>query len=156
MEKCSPDDDVNILLFSAKTEYSLNRTAERIMEHLTQQPELSVSNAAWTLQSGRSIFAYRKALILDKTWKDNPDKLLQQLGKARVYQSAQETRPVYFMFPDRAVSIREWVQNYTDLQSKPAWLQSSEVIFRTYWTFCPLKNEKICFPLYTGISSLSE
>ncbi|MET1167950.1 hypothetical protein ABWV16_23170, partial [Bacillus velezensis] len=99
MEKCSPDDDVNILLFSAKTEYSLNRTAERIMEHLTQQPDQSVSNPAWTLQSGRSVFAYRKALILDKTWKDNPDKLIQQLGKARVYHSAQGTRPVYFMFP---------------------------------------------------------
>ncbi|WP_339308746.1 amino acid adenylation domain-containing protein [Paenibacillus sp. FSL L8-0435] len=99
MEKCSPDDDVNIFLFSAKTEYSLNRTAERIMEHLTQQPDQSVSNAAWTLQSGRSVFAYRKALILDKTWKDNPDKLIQQLGKARVYHSAQGTRPVYFMFP---------------------------------------------------------
>ncbi|OPG94385.1 hypothetical protein B2I21_30820 [Chryseobacterium mucoviscidosis] len=100
MEKCSPDDDVNLLLFSAKTEHSLNRTAERIMEYLMEQPEASVSNAAWTLQTGRSVFAYRKALVVDKTWRDQPDKLMQQLQKARVvHQSAPGSRPVFFMFP---------------------------------------------------------
>ncbi|PQP85212.1 hypothetical protein C0Q44_12205 [Paenibacillus sp. PCH8] len=101
MDKCSPDEDVNVLLFSAKTEHSLNRTAERIMEHLVQQPlQQSVSDAAWTLQTGRSVFSYRKAVVLDKTWKDNPDKFMQQLGKARVYHhSAQGSRPVFFMFP---------------------------------------------------------
>ncbi|MGW7157950.1 amino acid adenylation domain-containing protein [Paenibacillus taichungensis] len=100
MENCSPDDDVNLLLFSAKTEHSLNRTAERIMEHLLEQPQTSVSNAAWTLQTGRSVFAYRKALVVDKTWRDHPEKLLQQLQKARVvHQSPQGSRPVFFMFP---------------------------------------------------------
>lgn len=100
MDQCSPDEDVNVLLFSAKSEYSLNRTAERIMEYLVQQPQPSVSDAAWTLQTGRTVFSYRKALVLDNTWKDNPDQLLQQLGQARVYRhSAQDRRPVFFMFP---------------------------------------------------------
>ncbi|WP_434756738.1 amino acid adenylation domain-containing protein [Paenibacillus amylolyticus] len=99
MDQCSPDDDVNVLLFSAKTEYSLNRTAEQIMEHLVQHPQLSVSDAAWTLQTGRTGFAYRKALVLDKSWKDDPEQFTRQLEKAKISYSPQGRRPVYFMFP---------------------------------------------------------
>ncbi|WP_123062640.1 non-ribosomal peptide synthetase/type I polyketide synthase [Paenibacillus amylolyticus] len=99
MDKCSPDDDVNVLLFSAKTEYSLSRTAEQIMEHLAQHPQLSVSDAAWTLQTGRTGFAYRKALVLDKSWKDDPEQFIRQLEKAKMVHSPQDRRPVYFMFP---------------------------------------------------------
>lgn len=99
MDKCSPDDDVNVLLFSAKTESSLNRTAERVMAHLLEHPHTSLSNAAWTLQTGRTHFSYRKALILDKGWRENSEQCMQQLEKAKIVHSPQVRRPVYFMFP---------------------------------------------------------
>nr|WP_260866418.1 non-ribosomal peptide synthetase/type I polyketide synthase [Paenibacillus xylanexedens] len=99
MEKRSPDDDVNVLLFSAKTESALHRTAERIVEHLMQHPQQSVSDAAWTLQTGRTHFPYRKALILDKSWKDDSGQYMQQLKKAKIVHSPRVRRPVYFMFP---------------------------------------------------------
>lgn len=82
-----------------------------------QHPQQSVSDAAWTLQTGRTHFPYRKALILDKSWKDDSGQYMQQLKKAKIVHSPRARRPVYFMFPGRAASIKGWEPDYINRQS---------------------------------------
>ncbi|WP_440110455.1 amino acid adenylation domain-containing protein [Paenibacillus sp. QZ-Y1] len=99
MEKSSPDDEINVMLFSAKSEYSLNETAEQIVKHLVEHSAESWSDAAWTLQKGRRRFEYRKALVVQRSWQDQPELLLKKLGEAKVHRAHAGSEPIYFMFP---------------------------------------------------------
>ncbi|WP_458460228.1 amino acid adenylation domain-containing protein [Paenibacillus sp.] len=51
-----------LLPFSAKSETALERTCDSVLQAIHALPE-QLSNAAWTLQKGRSRFMHRKALI---------------------------------------------------------------------------------------------
>ncbi|WP_223067485.1 non-ribosomal peptide synthetase/type I polyketide synthase [Paenibacillus caui] len=99
MEASSPDDDVNLLIFSAKSETSLHETADRVIDYLLHHHEQSVSDAAWTLKTGRREFIYRKALVIDDSWRDDPERVLKRLKDAPVRKAQAVRRPVYFMFP---------------------------------------------------------
>ncbi|MCP5047027.1 MAG: type I polyketide synthase, partial [bacterium] len=52
-----------LLLFSAKTSPSLDRAVDNLLKHLTENPGINLSDAAYTLQVGRNAFPHRMSLV---------------------------------------------------------------------------------------------
>ncbi|TVX91666.1 non-ribosomal peptide synthetase/type I polyketide synthase [Paenibacillus agilis] len=94
----SPDDKVNLLLFSAKSTSSLAATSNNVVNYLLHAKETSLSDAAWTLQVGRQPFTYRKSLVVNESFYSDPNHVLQALGESVVTEAALGNGPVYFMF----------------------------------------------------------
>jgi len=93
------DDSVNLLVFSAKSPAALEETSRKVMEYMLAHPELSVSDAAWTLQVGRKPFHLRKTVVINESFRQDPDYWLNQLAEAAVSDTGESTRRVVFMFP---------------------------------------------------------
>jgi amino acid adenylation domain-containing protein len=52
-----------LLVLSARSEAALGKMARNLAEHLKAHPDVSLAEVAWTLQSGRRAFRYRRAVI---------------------------------------------------------------------------------------------
>ena len=86
---------VRTLMLSARSEAALDAMSERLAQHLSAQPGLSLRAVAWTLERGRSRFAHRLAVAASTTQeavqalrqKDHLGRSRRQLG-ARVPEVA--------------------------------------------------------------------
>lgn len=56
--------DVEILALSGRNLESLKNTGQKVLDYLLSHPEISLSDAAWTLQIGRKAFDFRKTLVI--------------------------------------------------------------------------------------------
>jgi len=54
-----------LMLFSAKTAAQLQAVVQQMLAFIERQPELSLANLAYTLQTGRESMEYRMALVVD-------------------------------------------------------------------------------------------
>ncbi|HEY8984094.1 MAG TPA: SDR family NAD(P)-dependent oxidoreductase [Streptomyces sp.] len=73
VDEASGTDTVVPLPLSAKTEAALHEQAARLLTRLETDPGLSVTDAAWTLATGRTAFSERAVLVGDR------EQLLAQL-----------------------------------------------------------------------------
>ncbi|MCB0208468.1 MAG: acyltransferase domain-containing protein [Anaerolineae bacterium] len=64
----------HLLTLSAKTESALLATADRYRQHLTDNPNINVSDMCYTTQTGRSHFEHRLGLVVESA-QDMQDKL---------------------------------------------------------------------------------
>ena len=90
--------DQHLLVLSAKTEAALEKATANLADYLERQPDVSLSDVAWTLQVGRQAFACRRILIVQ----DAPQAVqaLRQPRVAPVLTGGHQggARPVAFMF----------------------------------------------------------
>ena len=54
---------VQLLTLSAKSAEALDRATERLGDHLQRHPEISLADAAFTLQTGRRVFNHRRVMV---------------------------------------------------------------------------------------------
>ncbi|RCX18754.1 amino acid adenylation domain-containing protein [Anaerobacterium chartisolvens] len=97
-QKSNQPSEVNILLFSARSESALINTSERVISYIAGHKELNLSDAAWTLQVGRGSFEYRKALVTGKQM-DN-DSLLHEFIKDRGRRVKEGRKTIVFVLQD--------------------------------------------------------
>ncbi|MGB7708826.1 MAG: aminotransferase class III-fold pyridoxal phosphate-dependent enzyme [Microcoleus sp.] len=109
LEPSSPSRPRQLLLLSAKTPSALDSATANLRSHLAQHPEINLADAAYTLQTGRQAFNYRRfAVCSDRT----PDpsqgsggegavQVLESLPPLRTATRCTESRnpAVIFMFP---------------------------------------------------------
>lgn len=87
--------DTNILVFSAKSDTALKNTCNAIMTYLNEHKDVNISDAAYTLQSGRSEFSYRKTIILSGE---------QQIeGDVKFFNEQQ--KPMVLVLPEKLYSL---------------------------------------------------
>jgi len=88
-----------LLLLSARTPTALEKASERLCDHLSQHPEQSLADVAYTLQVGRKAFPYRRLLLCH----ERPQALqaLQEAPNEGGVQGCAPPRsyPVAFLFP---------------------------------------------------------
>ncbi|MGB3265991.1 MAG: aminotransferase class III-fold pyridoxal phosphate-dependent enzyme [Microcoleus sp.] len=88
-----------LLLLSAKTPSALDAATANLRSHLDENPELDLADAAYTLQTGRQAFNYRRFAVCS----DRADavQLLESLPPLRTASRCTEARnpAVIFMFP---------------------------------------------------------
>ncbi|BCJ96174.1 hypothetical protein acsn021_37430 [Anaerocolumna cellulosilytica] len=54
-----------LILLSARTEFELNKQIKQLSEHLDNHPQINMADLAYTLQTGRTHFAYRMAFAIE-------------------------------------------------------------------------------------------
>ena len=98
LESSSPSRSAQLLLLSARTDSALATMTHNLVEHLVQQPNLNLADAAYTLQVGRKRFGHRRMLVCHDN--DAAVAALSSCDPEHVFDSVQEpqTRPIMFMF----------------------------------------------------------
>ncbi len=99
LEPSGPSRPRQLLLLSAKTQSALDSATANLRSHLAEHPELDLADAAFTLQTGRQAFNYRRfAVCSDRT---DAVQLLESLPPLRTATRCTESRnpAVIFMFP---------------------------------------------------------
>ncbi|GAA0365666.1 non-ribosomal peptide synthetase/type I polyketide synthase [Bacillus horti] len=95
----SPSDKLVILPFSAKSPTALKATSVKVVNYLLKDQQTHVSDAAWTLQVGRKPFSYRRAMVIQDDFRNDPEKALELLNAATVHEMMSTNKKIYFMFP---------------------------------------------------------
>ncbi|MEM9005304.1 MAG: type I polyketide synthase, partial [Cyanobacteria bacterium P01_F01_bin.86] len=121
-----------LLVLSAKTSSALEKATVNLAEHLKQHPNLSLANAAYTLQIGRQVFDHRKMLVCQSlddavTVLESPDS--QNPPKARRKFTRYQPpchRPIVFMFSGQGTQYLNMARE----------LYEVEVIFREIVDTC--------------------
>ncbi|WP_437524973.1 amino acid adenylation domain-containing protein [Sorangium sp. So ce726] len=94
-----PSRRCQLLVVSARTSAALERSTDRLAEHLRRVPESSLADVAFTLQRGRVPFAHRRAVVCADP--ASGAACLDRRDPARVFTQVAGKRPpeVVFMFP---------------------------------------------------------
>ncbi|MHC5731679.1 MAG: CurL C-terminal domain-containing protein, partial [Nostoc sp.] len=90
---------LHLLCLSAKTASALEKATANLITHLKEHPELDLGDVAYTLNSGRRGFNYRRMLICQDL--EDAVKTLSSLAAQQVFTNYTEIteRSVVFMFP---------------------------------------------------------
>jgi acyl transferase domain-containing protein len=89
-----------VLVLSARTTTALEQATENLIAHLQKSPELNLADVAFTLQLGRRVFPYRRAVVFDRNDRDQLVAALKARDPERVYTTYSELsdRTVVFLF----------------------------------------------------------
>lgn len=94
LEFVSEDEEHKLLIFSARTEKSLQRYQSELLKYVEKQTEISLSDLCYTLKTGRKHFTYRKALSFK-----NREALIKVLSADfPPVKSKERTNAAVFMF----------------------------------------------------------
>jgi acyl transferase domain-containing protein/acyl carrier protein len=98
-EASGPSRPWQLLLLSAHTTTALDKMTKNLVEHLKNNPPLSLADVAYTLQRGRKAFHQRRMLVCQSL--EDAIAALESLHPRRVLTHYQEPshRDVVFMFP---------------------------------------------------------
>ena len=95
----SPGASPQLLLWSAKTDEALTQTSLNLKAHLAQNPDLSLPDVAYTLQSGRNVFNHKRFLIASTV--SEAIEVFDSTHQNAIQESVQKavSRDIVFMFP---------------------------------------------------------
>jgi len=88
----------HLILLSAKTETALDKMTENLADYFNQNPDINLADAAYTLQTGRRLFKYRRKLVCSSTAEAAEALSSGNTRKTRTFAAGDEERPVIFMF----------------------------------------------------------
>ncbi len=91
----------HLLLLSAVTQPALDRMTQNLANHLETNPDLNLTDAAFTLQTGRKRFPFRRKLVCSDTG-EAVERLTGSASRGMQTTHAkpgEEERPVIFLFP---------------------------------------------------------
>ncbi|HEY6328405.1 MAG TPA: beta-ketoacyl synthase N-terminal-like domain-containing protein, partial [Blastocatellia bacterium] len=91
--------DLQLLLLSARTPESLDRVTNNLLSSLKNNPEIDLSDIAYTLQVGRSTFNHRRILVAGGISDAIEALQNQQSGRVVTTTSEAHAPAVVFMFP---------------------------------------------------------
>jgi acyl transferase domain-containing protein len=120
-EPSGPSRPWQLLVLSAKTPSALETATANLTAHLKTHPELTLADVAYTLQTGRRAFSYRRMLICRDL--DDAVRTLEPPISMRVptrwLDSVQESRQrsVVFMFPGQGTQYGQMARELYDKES---------------------------------------
>ena len=150
-EPSGPSRSEQLLPLSAKTPEALDRMRANLANHLRSCPDANLADVAFTLQTGRSEFVHRHAVVCNST--GQACSLLESPTPQRVFSARQEHKdpPVVFMFPGQGAQFA----------GMGADLYESEDVFRDVVDRCaetlrPILNEDLREVLFPGPENKEE
>jgi len=115
-----------LLVLSARTRTALDAMTARMAQHLETTPSISLADACFTLQVGRTRFPHRRMLVCSS--KEEAIKGLRGEGGQNYVTSFEElaTRPVTFMFSGQGSQYARMGRG----------LYETQPVFRRHMDFC--------------------
>jgi acyl transferase domain-containing protein/glutamate-1-semialdehyde aminotransferase len=92
-----PNRAEQLLVLSARSSEALDRTAERLRDHLAADTETPLADIAYTLQAGRRRFGHRRAVVAAS--RDEALRLLANGASGGSEEQERQQSPVVFLFP---------------------------------------------------------
>ncbi|ESA35628.1 polyketide synthase, partial [Leptolyngbya sp. Heron Island J] len=88
-----------LLAVSAKTSPALDASTTKLAQYLNSSPEQNLANVAYTLQTGRKVFAHRRIAVCQSV--EDAQQVLSSEASPRLLtrQASQEAQTIIFMFP---------------------------------------------------------
>lgn len=136
--------DSQLLLLSAKTESGLEQATARFREYLRANPDLSLPDAAYTLQIGRRAYKHRRMLVSSSV--EEALELLDILPPERVYSRVgdNEQPRLVFMFPGQGA---QYVNMGLDLYSRePEFREAADRCFDIIRPLMDVDLKALMFP----------
>ncbi|MEH2405211.1 beta-ketoacyl synthase N-terminal-like domain-containing protein [Nostoc sp.] len=140
-----------LLVLSAKTANALEQATNNLITHLKEYPELNLGDVAYTLNSGRRGFNYRRMLICQDL--EDGVESLSSLAAQQVFTNYTEIteRPVVFMFPGQS-------SQYVNMARE---IYETETVFREQVDYCseilkPLLGLDLRHIIYPSESKIDE
>jgi amino acid adenylation domain-containing protein len=139
-----PSRKYHLLSLSARSQAAVDAATANLAGHLTVHPELSLADVAYTLQTGRHQFNYRRFVVC----RDRAE-ALAQLGAERVKDHpalvpARHNPPVVFMFPGQgAQRVNMGRELY---ESEPLYRETVDACARALTTDLGLDLREVLFP----------
>ncbi|HYN21944.1 MAG TPA: amino acid adenylation domain-containing protein [Thermoanaerobaculia bacterium] len=98
-EPSGPSRPFQLLLLSAKTATALETLTHTLANHLREHPDQPLADIAFTLQTGRKVFANRRFVVSESA--DDAALALQEMEPDRIVSGYREAgeRSVAFLFP---------------------------------------------------------
>ena len=88
----------HLLTLSARTETALEAATDNLAKHLKAHPDINLADAAWTLHTGRRVFAHRRTLVCRTT--EDAAQALQTRDQSLATKTLTGQPPsVAFLFP---------------------------------------------------------
>ncbi len=118
--------EYRLILLSAKTQSALEQMTTNLVDHLKENPDLRLADAAYTLQVGRKVFPHRRMLVVSDV--KEVIRALSSPGSEKVltFQQEKDNRSAVFMFPGLGAQ-------YVNMGLE---LYQSEMIFRQEMDRC--------------------
>ncbi|HEX6199631.1 MAG TPA: beta-ketoacyl synthase N-terminal-like domain-containing protein, partial [Thermoanaerobaculia bacterium] len=103
--EAAPGRGAGLLVVSAKTEAALERATESLARHLRERPEVPLGDAAWTLQTGRRAFPWRRAVVAGT--REGAPEALEDLDRRWSWSglAPEESPRVAFLFPGQGAQF---------------------------------------------------
>ncbi|MEH2375502.1 MAG: beta-ketoacyl synthase N-terminal-like domain-containing protein [Nostoc sp.] len=140
-----------LLCLSAKTANALEKATANLITYLKKNPELNLGDVAYTLNSGRRGFSYRRMLICQDL--EDAVKGLSSLAAQQVPTNYTEIteRPVVFMFPGQG-------SQYVNMARE---IYETQTVFREQVDYCseilkPLLGLDLRHILYPSESNIEQ
>lgn len=108
-----------LITLSAKTETALDKMTQNLIEYVKKNPDLDVSDIAYTLHVGRRNFNHRRMVICQDTGQ-LAAKLQSGEGVLSRFQKSKE-QPVVFMFPGKGRYVNMGMELY---ETEPAFKEA--------------------------------
>lgn len=132
-----------LFILSAKTASALDTATDNLTCYLQEHADVSLADAAYTLQVGRRHFQHRRAFVCRD--RDDAIQVLKQRDRERIHSQLQEQtkRPVIFLFPGQG---SQYVQMAKDLYtSEPLFHEQVDTCARLLQPFLGFDVRPVIF-----------
>ncbi|MEM7342692.1 MAG: type I polyketide synthase [Chloroflexota bacterium] len=143
-----PSRPQQLLMVSAKNEAALDTATANLAEQLQQQPDLSVADTAYTLQTGRRDFKYRRMVVCSD--KAEAETLLSSGHPSRLVTRKVTTKEpkLALMFPGQGAQYAQMGLSF--YQNEPVYREAIETCTEI---LKPLINSSLTELLYPAASA---
>ncbi|MCP4151599.1 MAG: SDR family NAD(P)-dependent oxidoreductase [bacterium] len=136
--------DWQLICSSAKTEASLDRGTENLLNFFKKNPGVNLADAAYTLKLGRKAFPYKRMTVCS-CLKDAVEKFSSGSGDIETAVSVGEERPVVFMFSGQGA---QYVNMGLELyKGEPAFRKSIDECFERLESITGYSMKCILYPV---------
>lgn len=104
LQESEPGHGPQLLVLSARTPTALARAASDLADHLQQNPDVNLSDVAWTLSVGRKAFAHRLAVTAETVASAAAALDTPEINGAAMRSRPARSRDVVFMFPGQGAT----------------------------------------------------
>jgi len=115
-----------LLVLSAKTTSALDQMTQNLGRYLESNPDTRLAEVAFTLQTGRKEFRYRRAIVADSTANAARVLLGSQMGPIFPGQALEKAAEVVFLFSGQGSQYVNMCRGLYD----------TEPVFRRHLDFC--------------------